>query len=64
MSRNGKWCEIIVLVSNSIERYIKPFPQMISLNNFHNMESSIESWRFCARSLFDLLPPTPVLDGL
>ena len=30
---------------------IKGFHQTISLNNFHDMESSIESWRFCTGSL-------------
>ena len=34
---------------------IKYFHQMISLNNFHNMESSIESWRSSSTNydLFD-----------
>ena len=34
---------------------------MISLNNFHYMESSIESWRLCARSLCYLVPLTSIL---
>ena len=29
------------------------------VKNFHNMESSIESWRFRTRSLCGLAPPTP-----
>ena len=35
---------------------IKYFHQMISLNNFHDMESSIESWRSSSASVHALLP--------
>ena len=56
-----KWCEITALVSYSI--WTLWYYKMISSNdfvkNFHNMESSIESWRFRTRSLCGLAPPTP-----
>ena len=60
-----KWCEIIALVSHSIEKYTKQFHQMISLNNFNTWFRQIISiiWKvpFWRRSLFDLVPPTLVL---
>ena len=67
-----KWFGIISLVSYNIPTLsyykmvppndsIKKFYQMISLNNFHYMESIIESWRLCARSLCDLVPLTSIL---
>ena len=63
MSRNGKMMWDVALVSNSIPTlwYYKMFPsndsikqfhKMISLNNFHNMESTMESWRLCTRHLW------------
>ena len=42
--------------------FVKQFHQMILSNNFHNMEISMESWRFCTRSRFQsgLVPPSPL----
>ena len=56
-----KWCEITALVSYSIWTlwYYKMIPSNDFVKNFHNMESSIESWRFRTRSLCGLAPPTP-----